>query len=471
MGRRFGNGVELALSGTYAKSHGVDRLYFPAYDTPATNNGIAEGLDGERVGQLYGQLRVRSLTFTGLYGRRQKDVPTASFGAVFNEQSAREQTTDRHVLADLEYNRSVGAGRLTLRGTFDRFSSAGAHPFGEDDGSVLVVADQVLGSRWSAGARFTRPIPGRQVLTVGSEVIDNLHQDQAARNLDPPAELFVADRSSTQQAAYVQDEIKLTTWLIANGGLRYDRYEDFSRLTPRAALIVMPSSDQSFKYLYGRAFRAPNAFEQNTFYFGENSVGLHPESIDTHELVWERYANDWLRTSVSTYWYKADGLITLTLDPSAFLGTTYVNEGHVRAKGLELEAQMRLSHGFQSVMSYALQRAENHETGSGLVNSPAHMAKLRLSVTGPSTGSSLSMDLQSMSSRRTLSGATLGPATTVGMTMIVPLGRTFEVIGSARNLFNVQYADPASDSHLQDDIPQNGRTLRIGLRWKLWAKR
>ena len=152
-------------------------------------------------------------------------------------------------------------------------------------------------------------------------------------------------RSSTQQAVYVQDEIKLARWLIVNAGLRYDGYEEFTRVTPRAALIVLPSSTQSFKYLYGSAFRAPNAYELNTFYFGEQVEDLRPESIDTHELVWERYVNDWLRTSVSTYWYKADRLITPVPDASTFLGVSYVNQGQVRAKGLELEAQMRLRGG------------------------------------------------------------------------------------------------------------------------------
>ena len=55
----------LALSGTYEHSDGVSRLYFPAFDTPATNNGVAEGLDGERLGQFYGRLSFKDLTFTG----------------------------------------------------------------------------------------------------------------------------------------------------------------------------------------------------------------------------------------------------------------------------------------------------------------------------------------------------------------------------------------------------------------------
>jgi outer membrane receptor protein involved in Fe transport len=66
------------------------------------------------------------------------------------------------------------------------------------------------------------------------------------------------------------------------------------------------------KYLYGRAFRTPNAFELNTVFFGEQVNDLRPESIDTHELVWERYTNDWLRTSVSTYWSgRSNGSVLL----------------------------------------------------------------------------------------------------------------------------------------------------------------
>jgi outer membrane receptor for ferrienterochelin and colicins len=305
------------------------------------------------------------------------------------------------------------------------------------------------------------------MLTAGAELIDNLHQDQKARYVQPAVSLFAMDRSSVQSAVYLQDEIKYGHWLIANGGLRYDRYDEFQRLTPRAALIVTPSSNQSFKYLYGRAFRAPNSFELNSFFFGEGTRHLRPESIDTHEVVWERYTNDWLRTSVSTYWYKADGLITLAPEPSTFLGTTYVNGGHVQANGFELEAEMRLRAGIQSVMSYALQRARDMKTGATLVNSPGQMAKLRLSVPGPSTRSIVSVEVLSMGSRRTLAGATLTAAATANVTVIVPIGDAFELLGGVRNMLNLQYSDPVSDQHRQDVILQNGRTLRVGVRWNV----
>ena len=91
VGHRLANGVDVALSGTYEHSDGVGRLYFPAFDTPATNNGVAEGLDGEGVRQFYGRLDFKGLTVTGAYGSRQRDVPTASFGTLFNEQDSRSR--------------------------------------------------------------------------------------------------------------------------------------------------------------------------------------------------------------------------------------------------------------------------------------------------------------------------------------------------------------------------------------------
>jgi outer membrane receptor for ferrienterochelin and colicins len=472
VGRLLANGVDLAASTTYQQRSGNKQLYFPAFDTPATNNGIAEGLDGERLNEFYGQLHFKTLTLTGQYGRRQKDVPTASFITTFNEHRPKEDSTDRHTLLDAAYGRSYGTTQLTFRGSFDRLSFDGTFPLAaaEVDSPALVGTAKGLGTRWTAEANLTRALRGRQMLTAGAEFIDNVHQDQEARYVDPAEELYALHNSSVQSAVYAQDEIKFGRWLIANGGVRFDKYRAFKRLTPRAALIVMPSSNQSVKYLYGKAFRSPNQFELNSFYFGEGTLNLRPESIDTHELVWERYTNDWLRTSVSTYWYKADGLITLTPDPAAYLGATFVNGGHVRANGVELEAQMRLSHGLLALTSYSLQRVKDLATHATLVNSPGQMAKLRVSLPGLSKRSSVAVEVLSMSSRRTLAGATLKPSATAAVTVLVPLGRAFELFGSAQNLFDVQYADPGSDQHRQDVIPQNGRTLRAGLRWKLSSK-
>ncbi|MFN2444596.1 MAG: TonB-dependent receptor plug domain-containing protein [Vicinamibacterales bacterium] len=474
LGHRFTNGADLALSGTHEASAGVDRLYFPAFDTPETNNGIADGLDGELANQVYGRFSFKELTLTAAYGKRRRDVPTASFGTIFNEQEFKEQTTDRHTLLDAEYIRPLAGARLSLRASYDRFTYDGMYPVvGDEEGSKLVAHDDVVGARWTVGSRITRPLPGRHTLTAGAEFIDNVQQNQEFRYLqplNPPFTLFATASSSTQHAFYAQDEIKPLRWLIVSAGLRYDGYDAFSRFTPRTALIVMPSSHQSFKYLYGSAFRAPNTYELNSVYFGEQVRSLRPEAIDTHEFVWERYTSDWLRTSVSTYWYKADRLITLSPDDSAPIGSTYANEGQVRAKGLELEAQMRLRRGLEGLVSYALQQAVDQETGAALINSPRHTAKLRMSVPGKTDRSSAAVEMLLLGSRETLAGNILDPVVTTNVTLIEPLGRSLALVGGIRNLFNQQYADPASDQHVQDSIPQNGRTFRVGVRWNLFGR-
>jgi outer membrane receptor for ferrienterochelin and colicins len=480
-GRRLSNGVDLALSGTYERSDGMQQLFFPAFDSPLTNNGIAEGLDGENAKQFYGRVNKGGLTVTGMYGTRTREIPTASSGTVFNQRLWREESTDRHALLDADYGRSFGETRLTLRAAYDRFSYSGTYPFAvEADGvPTMVILTEGLGSRWTATAGATRPFATRHTLRAGAEFIDNLHQDQRA-TLVGPVPFYDLPNSTTQQALYVQNESKLTSWLILNGGLRYDRYEQFDRVTPRGAVILLPSSAQSFKYLYGGAFRAPNYFEQNDFYFGERVHALQPEAIDTHEFVWERYVNDRLRTAVSTYWYKADRLITTVLDDSTFLGATYVNQGQVRAKGLELEAQVRLSGESRALVSYAIQRAADHETGDELPNSPRHMAKGRVSLPGPFGRSFVSLEAQYLSSRTTFPRPDLGDglyvgkvgaATTANVTLVQPLGRAWELSAGIRNIFDTKYSDPVSEQHLQEAIEQNGRTARIGLTWKFQQAR
>ena len=141
----------------------------------------------------------------------------------------------------------------------------------------------------------------------------------------------------------------------------------------------------------------------------------------------------------------------------------------MRAKGLELEAQMRLKGESRALMSYALQSAVDQETHAELPNSPRHMAKARISLPGPTPRSFVSVEGQYLSSRETLAGSRVSAAATVNVTMVQPLGRSWELFGGVRNIFDAQYADPASSQHRQDAIPQNGRTARIGLRWKLWT--
>lgn len=162
-------------------------------------------------------------------------------------------------------------------------------------------------------------------------------------------------------------------------------------------------------------------------------------------------------------------MITTVFDDSALLGFSFVNEGQVRAKGLELEAQMRLKGEARALVSYALQRVVDQQTDVELPNSPRHVAKARISLPGPTRESFVSIEGQYLSSRTTLAGPPVPGATILNMHVIQPIGRTWEIFGGVRNVFGTKYSDPVSGQHMQDAIEQNGRTARIGIRWKLWT--
>ena len=472
-GRRLANGTDFALSGTLERNDGVSRLYLPVFDIPGGTDGVAHNLDGEQAGQLYGRFSVGNVTITGALGRRVKDVPTASFSTIFNAHDPGEQTTDLKSSVSAQYVRWFGTARLTTEASFDHASYDGVYPYpGEEPGSADDFRDGFSGSRWTVASRLARPLPGRQTLTLGGEFVDNVEQNQWGSYTFLSADNFRLDQSSRQGAAYVQDEVRLRPWLIVNGGLRHDRFPRFNRTTPRGAVIVMPSPNHSFKYLYGRAFRAPNAYE--LYYFRDATAYLRPESIDTHEWVWEAYLGERVRTAVSTYRYRATELLDLEVlesDPTdARPEFGFANIGTIRATGLELEGELRLKGGAQALASYALQHAKDADGGgAGLTNSPWHLAKMRLSVPGPRDRSFASFEWQYLSSRTTITGATVTPASLANVTANFPFGHALTGTFQIRNLFNARYADPGSDEHLSDSIEQNGRTLRVGVRWKLWT--
>ncbi|MEO8257027.1 MAG: TonB-dependent receptor plug domain-containing protein [Acidobacteriota bacterium] len=247
-GRRLKNGMDLALSGTYERSDGVGRLYQPAFDTPDGSGGVAENLDSEQSGQVYGRFGTKNLTVTGLFGRRTKTVPTAAFFTIFNAHDPAQQTTDRKSTVDAQYVRVVGAARVTAEASLDYAAYAGVYPYPGEPPQAAVVGlrDGSSGLRWTAESRVTQPLPGGQMLTLGGEFVDNVTQDQWSAYPFPSSANFTLNHSSRQGAVYAQDEVRLRPWLIVNGGLRHDRYVSFTRTTPRGAVIVMPTTNHSF---------------------------------------------------------------------------------------------------------------------------------------------------------------------------------------------------------------------------------
>lgn len=464
VGKMLARRIEFALSASYSRSDGAARLYFPAFDTPETNHGVAESLDDEEAGQLYGRIKAADFTVTAVYGHRAKGVPTASYDTAFNDPLLR--TRDRRGFVEGEYAHTFSGTQVSLRAYLDHYYYDGTYPFAATADAPYYVNRDYADGTWTGGeARFTRSLPWRQALNVGTEFRNNFHQAQGATVDDDPAGGFAVLRSAKAGAVYVQDDITLHPLVRATLGARLDVYGAFSRLTPRAALIVTPSHGQAFKYLYGTAFRAPNAFELDYFSEGVRDESLRPETISSHEVVWEQYFSSSVRTSASVYRNHVAGLLALRSDPGSGLDLRWTNQGHLLATGLELEGEWRFRR-LEGLGSYTLQRTRDRETGEGLTNSPTHAAKLRFSTPGPVAGATIAFETQYLGPRKTLGGHIARSATTANLTIVQPVGRRLDMVGAVRNMFDARYGDPGSEEHRQDIIEQDGRTFSLGLRWR-----
>lgn len=463
-GKKLASGIEFVLSASGSRSDGAARLYFPVFDGPNTHHGIAESLDDEEARQLYARIKVAGVTVTAAHGSRGKGVPTASFGTTFNDP--RYRTTDRRSFVDGEYARPFAGTQVSLRGYFDRYYYNGVYPYAATlEAPGIVIRDYAVAMWAGAEARFTRSVRWRQTLNFGAELRDNFHQAQGATVDDQPEGGFAVRRSAKAGAVYVQDDITLHPLVRATLGARVDVYGAFSHLTPRAALIVTPSHGQAIKYLYGTAFRAPNAYELDYVSAGVRNDSLRPETISSHELVWEQYLGSSLRTSASVYRNHVAGLLTLRSELADLSDLAWSNQGHVLATGLELEGEWRFKR-LEGLGSYTLQRTRERDTGRGLTNSPTHTAKLRFSTPGLVPGATIAFETLYLSPRTTLAGQITQSVKTANLTIVQPIGARFDLVGAVRNLSGARYADPGSEEHRQDTIEQDGRTFSVGIRWR-----
>src|SRR5579863_2827011 len=82
------DGIDMLLSGTFYDSQG-QTLFFPEFNSPATNNGITRNTDYENSQHILATISFRGFTLQGLFSARDKGAPTAYFGTVFNDPQTR----------------------------------------------------------------------------------------------------------------------------------------------------------------------------------------------------------------------------------------------------------------------------------------------------------------------------------------------------------------------------------------------
>jgi outer membrane receptor for ferrienterochelin and colicins len=462
-GATLKNGLEMLLSGSYYTSQGQHRLYFPEFDNPATNHGVAVNSDDDQSQQLFGNFSYRNFKLQALYGSREKGVPTASYETNFNDPKTR--TTDIRSYLDLQYDRKLSAttdflGRLY----FDQYEYHGVNACLDPTSGATYLNDDLTRGKW-AGTEISlsRKVLEKHRFSAGAEFRRNFLQEGANYDLSPYLVYSKSRNNSSIVALYSQGEIALSGQLLLNLGLHYDYYSTFGgTLNPRAGLLYKPLEATTLKFLYAQAFRPPNDFE--LYYSSSTNLpnpSLQPETARTMGVVVEQYFGRRTHLTATGYFYPLRRLITEQNDPATGKAI-FQNSGSVNMLGVEFELARTWARGVETGVQYSFQDLRNQRDSAALSNVPKHLGGLKLSV--PLLGKKLfaSTDVNYVSRRRTLAGNHVPAYFLPNFTLFSQnLKQHWKISASLYNVSNSMYGDPGAPEHRQDILWQDGRTFRL----------
>jgi outer membrane receptor for ferrienterochelin and colicins len=471
-GMNLGHGANLLVSASVFNNSGQS-LYFPEFNSPGTNYGRAVGVDGERGYHTFANLIWRNWSFTAYMGSREKSVPTASYDTIFADRGNKIQDSRRFLEA--AYSRDlVGDRKFRWRLYYDQYRYRARYDYADSSAgygaaqlsSVLDQRDLTDGDWLGSQVAYDLPVPRIGTLTLGGELNADIRALQRYDQVSPTAIGFLnIDRPDVSYGIFAQQQWQIARDWVAYLGLRFDDSKNHAHfVSPRVAVIYQPSPKSAFKFLYGRAFRNPNAYEN--FYDDHVSQQanpkLGPEKASTFEFSAERKLGGHLEGLVTYYHYQLGDLIQGVTVANGML--LYQNVSSNRADGFETELSGRPVRWFETSGSLALQSAWDSGDNAHPPNSPTRIIKWRGALLLRKFEASAALNY--LSSRETLSESVVGPVCLMDVTLsTVRLYPDFDVQVGVRNIFDRIYFDPIGFGMRQDSVRQDGRSLFLKLIW------
>jgi outer membrane receptor protein involved in Fe transport len=451
--------AQILVSASIFNNTGQSPIYIPAYNTPQTNYGNAIDMNGERGYHVFSTLVWRNWTVTAAFAGHIMVQPISYGPAIFNNRGT-TNADDRNFI-DAVYARKIAGGDLQWRTYYDSYHYEGRAAYALPDGAVEDNRTTILGN-W-IGTQLTYRLHPSFVgdITLGVEGSVDLRNAQKSYDVSPvPIQYLNTSNPDRSLALIFQDEKQLSMRWKLDLGLRGDKSyyrDDF--LSPRAALIYQ-RLDWTYKFLYGRSFRNPSAFQ---LFFDDGVADaanphLRPESADTLEVDAERKLGKRMNLQMSAYGYRLHSFIVGVFLPDGLL--QYQNGSAIRAEGVELELSGHPAKWIEATASYALQQSRDDTI---LENSPESLAKLRFAMP-LGRRFDISSGMQYESSAWTLAANSLKPVYLADFTLTSKrLLRDFDIRLGLRNAFNTSYSDPVALNPMVDTMPQLGRTIFVEL--------
>ena len=458
-------GTDALLLASGYRSDGQDYFY-PAFDAPATNNGRAIGIDDDKARRLFGRWQRGDFTATGAYVDRTKQVPTASYATDFND--GREQTRDWVGVASLGYEHAFeDLSRVFTTVAYNRSGYQGVYPYGG-----LLTRDYIYSESVSLTGQYFRFFGDGHRLWIGGETRRRMQGDLGAYEVGGAGTLARARTDSWVYAAFAQGEFHLAPRAQLTAGVRYDHFASFGgTVNPRAALVYSLGPRSALKAIYGRAFRAPNTYEQ--FYSDggitqKTPVSLDPERIGTAELALEHRLSPRVRGRASVYRVDVTDLIALVTDPVDSL-LVFQNRSKTSSTGVEAEVAATLPRGIELRAAWAIQHPKDEDLNVTPAGAPKVLGRLGVTLPFLSELARAAVEVRYAGPRPIRGGGEAPAVTIANLTLFLhPLGPAGpELMGTVYDLFDTQWEEPAGEEHAQTTLPQDGRSFRFGLRYGL----
>ncbi|MGE3344948.1 MAG: TonB-dependent receptor plug domain-containing protein [Vicinamibacterales bacterium] len=346
----------------------------------------------------------------------------------------------------------------------------------------------------------TRTFGGRHVVTYGG----NLRFNKFNLTIAP------GETSRTEGGVYAQDEMFLNDHVRFVVGARVDKFTSIADpvFSPRVALMLKPSADQTFRFSFNRAFRAPSMINNNldliigtivplgqinaaygsALYRLPTEVMGNPdlteERLDAFEISYTGTFNDRVTLSAAYYYNKFTEQIFFTQNaaygptevPAGFPGLgpvpasliwagvyqagvrfpksfTYLNLGEVNQQGLELGIDASLSASTGMFANYSYQAEPDPNFDLSEVNlPPTHRFSTGFNYSGAKYFGSASVNYTSDAFWQDILDARFHGTTEAHLTANASAGFRF---GGGRYSFTmkaVNLTDKQYQSHVFGDI-------------------
>jgi outer membrane receptor for ferrienterochelin and colicins len=460
-------GTSVLLSGSLYRSNGQPRLFFPEYASPETNYGFADNLDGDRYDHVFGVLRRGRLRIEGLFGKRDKIVPSASYATNFNDPANR--SIDSRGYVDASYSHDFSAEtQLDVRAYYDAYRFWGSYPYGGTNSPQRTVQINDASADWIGIESILGHRLGRHRIVAGATGEYNLRVNQRNYYLHQPP--FLDDnRKLTLAAIFGEAEINPVSKFSLNLGGRIDWYSSFGHaISPRVAAMFLPSSRTSFKYIFNRAFRAPDPYDESYVDNLQPEVSrrsLLPERIQSHSLILDHDFSPRFHATAVGFQNNLLRVISENVDPVSG-GTTFANGQGDDGHGLEFEFAAKSASAWSGRASYSLLRTAREETHQRVANSPSDLAKLN-ATTPASRYGLLAMELLYTGPQPNYSGQRIPASFITNATVSTRFKRSdWSISASCYNLFDHSWSTPTGPEVLAPATAQDGRTWRIRIAYR-----